>query len=286
MARILIIGYGDVGSRIGEKLSQQGHTVFGLSRRADQILGITPIRANVLDTASLANLPQHIEFLIFALAPQQHPDYPLPDYDAIYHQGPNNILNALDLSHLHHTFYLSSASVYAEDAGEWVDIHTPTQAHSNNSTALLAGEALIQERCSNSSIIRLAGLYGPGRLRLINWLKSGKPVQAEPPLWTNRIHVDDAAGIVCFLIQQSLEKKELLPLYLGVDNRPCPQHEVLDWLADEQNLPRVAHEIRLGHSQNKRMKNAPLLALGYVFLFPDYQQGYRHVLQQEKASQV
>jgi nucleoside-diphosphate-sugar epimerase len=45
-------------------------------------------------------------------------------------------------------------------------------------------------------VLRLAGLYGPGRIPYVGKIQSGEPIAAPSAGWLNLIHVDDAAMVV------------------------------------------------------------------------------------------
>src|SRR5690606_24005397 len=82
-----------------------------------------------------------------------------------------------------------------------------------------------------ASVVRLGGIYGPGRTRLIEQVRNGLHVPDQPVQYTNRIHRDDAAGLLAHLLLQADKRELLAPCYLGVDDEPAPLHEVAQWLA-------------------------------------------------------
>ena len=107
------------------------------------------------------------------------------------------------------------------------------------------------------------------------------PAEAEPPLWTNRIHRDDCAGVLRHLLALPAPA----PVYVGVDCEPAPQCEVMDWLAERLGVarpPRAA--VGDGPARgSKRCSNARLLASGYRFLYPSFREGYAAVLAESAA---
>ena len=85
---------------------------------------------------------------------------------------------------------------------------------------------------ANGIVLRLGGIYGPGRTRLIDAVRAGRAtVRPGPPRWTNRIHRDDAARALQHLIARSLAGAPLDPVYIGVDDEPADEAAVLRWLA-------------------------------------------------------
>ena len=88
--------------------------------------------------------------------------------------GLRNVLAALDASHLQRIVFVSSSAVYGEHRGGWVDEDTPPAPQGFNGRILLEAEALLAARPESATALRLAGLYGPGRLQLIERLRSGQ----------------------------------------------------------------------------------------------------------------
>lgn len=274
MAKILIAGCGDVGSRLATRLVAAGHDVTGLRRSPFALPGVTALQGDVTDPARL-QLPAGLDAVFIILSPDGHD---AEAYRRTYRDGTRHLLAALAGQQLRHIFWVSSSSVYGQEDGSRVDEHSPATAVSATAQVLLDGEALVQASAWPATIVRCSGLYGPGRLRLLRWVESGKPVQAEPPQWTNRLHVEDAAGILAFLLGRALSGVALESVYIATDNEPAAQHEVLDWLADRMGLPRLAHVANPEGKCNKRLANQRLMQLGYRWQYPGYREGYDSVL--------
>ena len=274
MAKILIVGCGDVGGRVAAALAGRGHEIYGLRRSAFSIPGVHALRGDVCDAASL-QFPAGLDYVFIALSPDVAGE---DAYRRVYLDGTRNVLAALDGQRLRHVFLVSSTSVYGDDDGRMVNEESVAVPGSASARLLLDMEQSVAGGGWPATVVRFAGIYGPGRLRLVHWVQSGRPVQSEPPAWTNRIHVEDCAGMLVFLFEQAVAGTILASVYIGTDDRPAPQHEVLDWLADALGLPRVAHEIRPGGGGNKRLSNRRISALGYRFRFPGYPEGYRAVM--------
>lgn len=279
MAKVLIVGCGDVGSRLAVALASTGHEVFGLRRSAFSLPGVRALAGDVNDAASL-RLPTGLEYVFVLLAPGESGE---AAYRRVYYEGTRNVLAALAGQSLRRLFWISSSGVYGQDDGSLVDEDAPAEPVSATSRVLLESEGLARASAWPATIVRLSGIYGSGRLRLVNWIQAGRPVQATPVQWTNRIHADDAAALLAFLLAQDAAGVALADTYIGSDDEPAPQHEVLDWLADQLGLPPVPHEYRAGVAQNKRLSNARLRALGFRFAYPDYRSGYAEVLRSTRA---
>lgn len=271
--RILIVGYGQIGSRLGSKLSRAGHTVFGLRRRAMAIAnGITPIQGNLLDYATLERqLPERLDGIYYILTPSQRDDN---GYRDAYVTGLEHLISALAKQRLTlpRLIFVSSTAVYGQSDGQWVDEQSPTQPVRFNGERLVEAEAIAAGYAGQSIRVRFGGIYGPGREALIRRIKAGKPCQNAPPLYTNRIHEDDCVGLLAHVG----ELTDPDAVYLGVDNEPAAQCEVMDWLARELELPPAPRQS--GINAGRRCCNARLLASGYQLQYPNYRAGYQSLL--------
>ncbi len=184
-------------------------------------------------------------------------------------------------------FFVSSTAVYAQDGGEWIDEGSPAEATHFRARLLLEGEALVRAATSPETatiVLRLSGIYGPGRTRLIDLVRSGRATYPPgPPRYANRIHRDDAAGALAHLLRLPAPA----PLYLGVDDAPVDLAEVLTFLAVELGapLPRLEEAPAEGGPEraSKRCSNALLHATGYRFRYPTYREGYGALLRSSPA---
>jgi nucleoside-diphosphate-sugar epimerase len=172
--------------------------------------------------------------------------------------------------------FASSTAVYAQSAGEWVDEASQTAPREFRGRILLEAEELVRTGPFPATVLRLGGIYGPSRTRLLDELRTGR-ARFVPGRFTNRIHRDDAAG--------ALEHLARLPapedVYLGVDCDPAEERTVYAWLAERLGAPspRAAEAEPSGRRVgSKRCRNARLLAAGYRFRHPTFREGYAALL--------
>ena len=120
-----------------------------------------------------------------------------PDIHSVYANGLQNVLAALPAS-VTRAIYISTTGVYGTAGGGWVDETTPTAPHRDGGKASLAAEEILRAHPlgRRSAILRLAGIYGPGRVPYLDKLRAKEPIAAPSAGWLNLIHVDDAARIV------------------------------------------------------------------------------------------
>jgi len=278
MAHILIAGCGDVGMTLGEDLVQARHRVWGLRRHPNILpVEIHPLVADLADPASLRTLPKALDYVFYTAAPD---GYSEASYQAVYENGIHHLLAALQDAgqNPRRIFLTSSTSVYAQHQGEWVDEDSPAEAISFSARSIRSGEDLLWQGPYPATVVRFGGIYGPGRTRLLNSVRQGKATCVES-LYTNRIHRDDAAAVLHHLMRVA----EPAALYLGVDDQPAPQCQVMGWLAKQLGVSEPAVTAASGKTEarmraNKRCRNTRLLASGFRFRYPSYKEGYKALL--------
>jgi nucleoside-diphosphate-sugar epimerase len=209
-------------------------------------------------------------------------------YQAAYVDGLRNTLEAIKRQErpLQRFLLVSSTSVYGASAGEWIDEETPADAAHYTGATIRRGEILLEESGLPFTILRLAGIYGPGRFFLIKQVASGQARCAEGEArYSNRIHREDCVGLLHHLI----EDPEGEGIYIGVDHDPADICEVQSWMAAQLGLPQPPHlppeEAPPVMRGNKRCKNSKVLQRGYTFRYPSYRAGYPAILEEWKALQ-
>lgn len=275
MARALIAGCGDVGCGLAELLSADGHEVWGLKRQPRALPeGVRPLAADLTDPATLQSLPPDLDWIVYTAAAGGFNDQA---YTAAYVQGPGHLLRALQQAGQspRRVLFTSSTGVYAQKAGEWVDEESPAEPDEFSGRRVREGEQVFLGGPFPAVVLRLGGIYGPGRTWLIDRVRGGEArLPAGPPLYTNRIHRDDAARALHHLLGLG----QPAPLYLGVDHEPAAEAEVLQWLAQRLGVSlspgAEPPPPGLRPRSNKRCRNARLLSSGFTFRYPTFREGY------------
>src|SRR5262245_15176695 len=194
MSKVLIAGCGYVGSALGAALVADGDVVYGLRRRVVSLpAGIQPIEADLAVPKTLRDLPDGLDFVVYAASPGG-PDDAL--YRTAYVEGLSRLLEALKnkRQNLRRVFLLSSTSVYGQSKGEWVDESTACAPLDFRGRRILEAEALLTASDQGYTIVRLGGIYGPQRDRMIERVRSGRATYPKGnPRFHNRIHRDDCA---------------------------------------------------------------------------------------------
>lgn len=277
MARILIVGAGDIGGNLAEALVADGHRVWGV-RRSDKPVaeGVELIQADVSDPETLIGLPDKLDIVVYSVA---SPVFSKEGYHTYLYNGLRNTLRAVRPSSPRRVFFLSSSSVYHQMQAEWVDETSATNPTSFAGKELLLAEKALLRDSIAGTVIRLTGVYGPGRYRMIEQARQGGYCDPEPPVWTNRIHRDDCVGVMKLLIGQALADKPLEDIYLATDNEPAPLFDILEWMKDRIGDVAPDHDVpEVTRRANRRCSNQRLKDLGYQFQYSNYREGYDRLL--------
>lgn len=277
MKQVVIAGCGDVGVALARRLDARGFKVYGLRRDTAGLPGwIEPIAADLTDPQRPAGWPARVDYLVYCPAAGKR-DAEL--YQRLYVQGLEHVLGWLAESRQKpFLLQVSSTGVYAQSDGEWVTENSPALAESATARALIAAEDVALRSGLPASVVRLAGIYGPGRNRLIEQVRAGVCVAAEPPQYSNRIHRDDAAGLLAHLLLQADEDELLAPCYLGVDDEPASLHEVASWLAERLGVRLLEDGPGIGRQGSKRCSNELARESGWEPEYPSFREGYAAML--------
>lgn len=175
--------------------------------------------------------------------------------------------------------YFSTVGVYGDHGGAWVTETSTCQPVSERSKQRLEAEAAWTEIGRETGIpvavLRLSGIYGPGRNALLN-LAEGKAKRiTKPGQVFNRIHVDDIAGATAHLA-----RRREGGIFNITDDAPSPAPLVIEHAAKLMGVeppPEIPFEEadlspmgRSFYGECKRAANAKLKATGYRLRHPDY----------------
>lgn len=290
---ILVAGCGYIGCAAGGRLAAAGHRVWGLCRSEASLnrvreAGLEPFKADLGDMTTLRALPP-VDAVIACQAPSRSARPGIPgaaprpgngprpeeDHRSAYLEATDNLIRAIKPATSVRFIFVSSTSVLGPRGGAWTDADTKIDPDrlDDDAKILHETERLVLAAPVRGMVLRLSGIYGPGRNRL-DAIRSGRFVPAASPAWTNRIHRDDAASALQVLI----ERGEPGQTYLATDDTPVTQQEFYGWLMEKLGLPAPAEEERTRADAavyaSKRCQNAKLKKLGWSPRYPGYREGY------------
>jgi nucleoside-diphosphate-sugar epimerase len=278
----MIAGCGDIGGRLAQRLRSRGWDIYGLCRQVGTLSeGIIRVAGDLHDSRCPEHWPEHaLDYLVYCAAARQHD---ASGYHLTYVQGLRHVLGWLRQHGQtpRRLLFVSSSGVYAQNDGGWIDEGAPTQPQNYSGRLMLEAERLLLDSEWASSVVRLTGIYGPGRNWLLNQVRGGYQVPPVPPLYSNRIHADDAAHLLEFLLVTDARGQPLEDCYLGVDDEPAALHEVVDWLRQRLGVEHRATASATRRSGSKRCSNARARKLGWKPQYPSFREGYAALLRED-----
>jgi nucleoside-diphosphate-sugar epimerase len=275
---VLIVGCGDLGLEVASRLLKTNLNVLGLRRHALKNENFPIIAGDVTQPETLKQLRQiQAKYLIYCVAASEQTD---ENYQQIYVQGLKNTLSAFaDCPELRHVFFVSSTRMYGQVTEALLDENDIADPVDFGGARLLEAEQYLHQSALDSkqwksTALRLTGIYGVGRNRMIHLAQDLNrwPVANH---WTNRIHRDDAAAFIVFLITQVLARTPIEDCYIVTDSCPISMYEVLTWIA--QQLGVAVNEMKPVQG-GKRMSNQRMLATGFKLEYPNYTKGYASLI--------
>jgi nucleoside-diphosphate-sugar epimerase len=276
---VLIAGCGDVGGRLATQLLASGWEIHGLRRDISRLPeGVIGVAGDLFNEDCPATWPVGaVDYLVYCAAATDHDE---AGYRAAYIQGLQHVLGWLtDYGQApKRLLFVSSSSVYGQQDGEWIDETSPTQASGYSGRLMLEAEQIALSSGIPASVVRLTGIYGPGREWLLSQVRQGYRVAIEPPLYANRIHVDDAAGLLAFLLLRAERGEALDDCYIGVDDAPAPLADVVGWLREYLGVTEWLEDASVRRTGSKRCSNARAKALGWTPRYPSFREGYAAIL--------
>lgn len=277
---VMVVGLGDLGGRIARHTLALGLPTLGMRRGTTAPDGVDLLRHDASLPWPIPETPP--EDVVLCLPPTERSDL---GYEQSYRTVAERALNALQQwAPEAHVWLISSTSVYAQSDGEWVDERSPTEPVRSTARIIRDTERFWLDSVQSATILRPAGIYGPGRHFLIRKALDGFRVADEQPVYTNRIHVADAARAVVHLVQRRRDGHMPPSVVNLADRCPVSMQELLPWL--QQRLEVVPDEDRRLDRGSKRVDSQLLADTGFVWAFPSFREGYAELIQEYLRSQL
>jgi nucleoside-diphosphate-sugar epimerase len=281
--RVLIVGCGYVGLPLGAGLVRLGHEVCGVTRSARnhaalKARSIQPFIADIAQRPELDNLPLPFDWVVNTVSSSQGG---IQEYKQVYWQGTRHLIDWLATAPPKKFVYTSSTSVYGQTDGSEVTESSPAEPPSETGRVLAATEKLLldaaREKGFPAIILRVAGIYGPGRGHLfLQYLKGRARLAGRGEGLLNMIHRDDVVNCII----AALKNGHAGEVYNAVDDEPAPQIDFFRWLSETlgKDMPPFGDEPapagRKRAVTNKKVLNRKLKAeLGCQFKYPTFRQG-------------
>jgi nucleoside-diphosphate-sugar epimerase len=280
MPRLLIAGCGYLGQAVADLFVAASWEIEGLtlSPQSAQQLSTKSYPVRAVDISELDQVRAAAADFDAVIHSASTRGGDSDSYRRVYLNGARNLLERFPKSRM---LFTSSTSVYAQADGEPVTEKSAADPKVETGNILRAAEDLIL--ANGGVVVRLGGIYGPGRSALLKKFLNGEAiVDPEGDRFVNAIHRDDAAAAIQLLLTRAESPGQIYNL---VDNEPILQSECYRWLAARLSrpLPPVGRPVlsevegstakRKRGASNKRVSNAKLRALGWTPRYPNFAAG-------------
>lgn len=286
--KMTILGAGYSGKAIAREALSAGYTVAGTTRSADKAaaLAALDIETHLFDgwtvSEALAGALRQTTHLVQSIAPR-------PEGDPMLRIFGSDLKTALPA--LQWVGYLSTVGVYGDQQGNWVDEDGQCNPKSARSLERVEAEnawmAFGRVHDLPVAILRLAGIYGPGRNAFVNLMNGTARRLVKPGQVFNRIRVEDIGRATQFLAE-----RRVAGIFNVSDDEPAPPQDIIVEAArllgvtppPEQPFEgaELTEMARSFYGENKRISNAKLRTMGFRFNHPDYRQSLADLAKEDK----
>lgn len=259
-ARTLLVGSGRIGSRVAAALRSGGAEAVTLRRSPASDPASSHVVADV--GAPLADPLPAVDAVVFTLPPGAEPSFLA---DAVAH-----VARALPVPAARTVFVSSTRVFEGHTDGHPLTEDDEPRPRSERARQLVAGEARAVELLG-ASVLRPAGIYGPGRDRLIRQVLEGAPVDHDRR--TNRLHETDVVRAILAL----LDAADPPQLLLGADERPATLGEVVAFLAERLGVP-MPPRAEAAERRGTVLDGSRLRTVLGGLAYPTFEDGYGEML--------
>ncbi len=284
---LTVFGAGYVGTEVARQAVVRGMRVTALMRNAEKAEGFRAFGVEAV-VADLAADDWHAHPALAGGA-----DYALncvssggggpAGYRRSYVEGMKSVLAWTKRAPVGMLVYTGSTSVYPQDGGVRVDENAPTTDGGENAQILVEAENLVLGWSGRGCVLRLAGIYGPGRHYLLDQLREGAGVVAgRGDFHLNLIHRDDIAGAVWAVFGAPIGVAS--GVFNVVDDGAAPKADMVNWLAARLRVPEPVFSGAPAAGRravtpdrvivNDRIKRV----LGWRPVYPSFREGYAAIL--------
>ena len=273
--QVLILGCGDIGTRVGSFLLDQGWRVAGARRNPDRLPDqFDRHKVNLTEQASWDQLDTVApDYVVVTPTPRS---YDPAGYQASFAVVARTLASQKWIAQCRRVIWVSSTRVYRESEGGWVDEHSPLNLDEAQAVSMIAGEAAIR-RAATTTIIRPAGVYGDPEGMLMRRVQAGEG-GATGALYGNRIHREDLSRLIAHCLERDNAGQSVPPTMVGADHDQAPTHEIEDWLADQIGVTLSRPSDPSPPRAHRRCRNSLLERIGFTFSYPTWREGYRAAL--------
>lgn len=285
---INIIGCGYLGKKLLSKLladnsaSAEQLTTLVKTAQSQQQCSLSGVHSMRIDLDDVhRQLPRNIPFeqsIIYYFTP--------PPAQGDKDSRAGNFLQQLESQTPNKIILISTTGVYGHCHGQWVDENTPVAPEVDRARRRLDAEQQFQQYCQQRQIplviLRVAGIYGPGKLPLQRIRAQSPIVREEDSPYSNRIHADDLLEI-CLL---AALRNDIEGIFNCADGHPTTMCDYFIKVARANALPeppmitlqQAQTQLSAGMlsymAESRRIDNQKLLSVFQLTLkYPDLDSG-------------
>ncbi|MDX2478938.1 MAG: SDR family oxidoreductase [Desulfuromusa sp.] len=283
MSDFTIIGCGDIGFRVARELIKQDHQVqatihFEEGAKVPKSVGIRTIIANFDFQDDIPDIPMRGQKLFYFMPPQGggSSDYRMLNF--CRKLSDNNCPSQI--------IYISTSGVYGDCGDDLVTEETPVNPQTSRAKRRVSAENQLQEQAEKLGfdlvILRVTGIYGPGRLPISQLTKGHEVLRVEDAPNTNRIHSLDLVQI-CLAAMEKGEAGDIFNVCDGQESSmsqyfmavaemyELPQPKQLSWDEAEKVMNPLTFSFL---KESRRMSNRKILEkLGIELQYPTLEKG-------------
>lgn len=284
--QLVVLGCGYIGSEVCRQAVQREMQVTALTRNTDKAAALRAMDIRVVE-ADLAGDAWHEQMPVspdFVLNCVSSGGVGVEGYRHSYLDGMKSVLAWARQSKPGTFTYTGSTSVYPQDNGSLVDESSPTSSQNDRSGLLIETENLLRssEAFSRWIILRLAGIYGPGRHHVLDQIQAGQVLTGSASHRLNLAHRDDISAAIwaVFAAPSNMANQ----VYNVADDAPATKGELAAWLARSLKLPAPQFDPTAVSARRRVVPDRIILNgklkndLGWQPKYPDYRKGYAAIL--------
>jgi nucleoside-diphosphate-sugar epimerase len=283
--KLAIFGCGYLGSELARQALSLGWDVSAVTRNADTASSLSDSGVQQVVAAELGadswqgEIDSTQDFVVNCVGAASDD---LDGYLKSYIDGQDSVVKWARDGKVGTFVFTSSTSVYPQTERQLVDETASSDGVSERGGLLLAAEQLgfpSGGGIGRSFILRLAGLYGPGRHLFLENVRNGKTQSGDGDRILNLIHRDDVVSALFAVLQAG--DQNIGRIYNVSDGNHSSRAEIAVWLAEKLGVDAPSFAGRDGsHASNRKISNNRIRdELNWSPNFPSFREGYNSILE-------
>jgi len=283
--QLVIFGCGYLGSELARQAIELGWHISAVTRNADTAASLNDagvhkvVVADLDDDSWSGEIDSTQDYVVNCVGAASND---LDGYLKSYVDGQDSVVKWARDGKVGTYVFTSSTSVYPQTERQLIDETASSDGVSERGGLLLAAEQLGFPGgggIGRSFILRLAGLYGPGRHLFLESVRNGVTQSGDGDRILNLIHRDDATSAILAVLQAG--DNNIGRIYNLSDGNPSSRAEIAEWLAEKLGVdaPSFAGNDGSDASNRKISNNRIRDELNWSPAFPSFREGYNSILE-------